>query len=48
MSCIHYMGVYMQQDDAQRRIAEKKAAAEERRGLEVQRRQREVCTHISL
>jgi hypothetical protein len=37
-----------EQDDTQRRIAEKKAAAEERRGLEVQRRQREVCTHISL
>ena len=38
----------MQQEETQRKIAEKKAAAEERRELEMQRRQREVCFHITL
>ena len=37
----------MQKEEEQRRIQEKKAATEERKELELQRRQREVCVRQS-
>ena len=40
------MLVSLQQAEEHRRAAEKKADAEERRELEVERRQREVCTGL--